>query len=117
MAAEVEARIAGLEPLDWRGCCKTPAQVPQRFSVEMMHGRLVLAGGASAIDLRSGEPIAAVTTADAGAVAAAFAEGNAIQPGRPQIDRIDYDQWTVSGFKRDRPLYRVRLGDAEGTYL
>jgi hypothetical protein len=39
-----------------------------------------------------------------------------IDAARARADRIDYDQWTVSGeFNRDRPLDRIALGDDAGT--
>jgi uncharacterized membrane protein len=39
-----------------------------------------------------------------------------IDAARSRAERIDYDQWTVSGdFNRDRPLDRIALNDAAGT--
>jgi hypothetical protein len=39
-----------------------------------------------------------------------------IEARRESAERIDYDQWTVSGdFNRDRPLDRIALNDAAGT--
>jgi hypothetical protein len=39
-----------------------------------------------------------------------------IEAVRVSAERIDYDQWTVSGeFDRDRPLDRIALNDAAGT--
>jgi hypothetical protein len=39
-----------------------------------------------------------------------------IDAARGRAERIDYDQWTVSGeFDRDRPLHRIALNDAAGT--
>jgi hypothetical protein len=39
-----------------------------------------------------------------------------IEAARGRAERIDYDQWTVSGeFNRDRPLDRIALHDAVGT--
>lgn len=35
----------------------------------------------------------------------------------PKIDAIDDDQWTISGFSRDKPFYRVRLNDRADTVL
>jgi hypothetical protein len=39
-----------------------------------------------------------------------------IDAARGRAERIDYDQWTVSGdYNRDRPLDRIVLNDAAGT--
>jgi len=51
-------------------------------------------------------------------VAAAYARQPGIDLSHANIDRIDYDQWTVVGeFDIDRPFYRVALGDDAGTEL
>jgi hypothetical protein len=40
----------------------------------------------------------------------------AVDAVRGRAERIDYDQWTVSGeYNRDRPLDRIALNDAAGT--
>src|SRR5262249_6053927 len=39
-----------------------------------------------------------------------------IDAARGRAERIDYDQWTVSGdYDRDRPLDRIALNDDAGT--
>jgi hypothetical protein len=41
-----------------------------------------------------------------------------IDAARGRAERIDYDQWTVSGeFDRDRPLDRIALNDRAGTQV
>lgn len=112
------ARLAGLAPLDWRKCCVLPGGPSSDFSVEMMHGRLLLRGGGVPIDLSTGKRIAAVSQADARAIAAGFARGNSIAAGQLAFETIEKDQWTVSGeFRPDRPLYRMSLDDAAGTQI
>lgn len=112
------AQWAGLAPVDWRGCCFLPPKLPADFMIEMMDGKPLLLGGGAAFDLRTGQRLAPVTPDVARGVALAFARGNAIQSGNIVIDKIQRDQWTVSGeFRRDRPLYRVHLGDTADTWL
>ncbi len=107
------ARIAGLQPLDGGQCCVMPAgAAPSSFSVEMMHGRLLLTGGKKPVDLRTGQTVDGITPEDARATARRFA------PGAATLETIDHDQWTVAGeFRRDRPLYKLSLNDGTGTQL
>ncbi len=47
-------RMAGLTPLDWRGCCHLPSAMPAHLGIGMLHGRPVLFGGRAPWDLRTG---------------------------------------------------------------
>jgi hypothetical protein len=51
-------------------------------------------------------------------VAAGYARSHQLDASRATAERVDYDQWTVSGdYNADRPLTRVALNDAAGTEL
>jgi len=51
-------------------------------------------------------------------VAAGYARSRGLDIPRADVDRVAYDQWTVSGdYDSDRPLYRVALNDAAHTEL
>lgn len=65
-----------------------------------------------AIDARDERPAPAVTAADAGTIASRFARGVVASVEGPIRD----DQWTVpNDYDALRPLYRVRLVDADDT--
>lgn len=120
-------RLRGQRPLDFTGCCQTPAaadgEVPlSGFTVEMLADRPVLRlrtllGADSTVDLRTGALLGPVSASLAGAVAATHAA--ALGSARPPrlLGAIDFDQWTVSGFRRHRPLYHFALDDRAGTEL
>ncbi len=51
-------------------------------------------------------------------VAAGYARSHRLDASRITAERVDYDQWTVSGdYDPDRPLFRVALNDTAGTIL
>jgi hypothetical protein len=51
-------------------------------------------------------------------VAADYARSHGLEVSHARAERVDYDQWTVSGdYDSDRPLYRVALNDTAGTVL
>lgn len=60
---------------------------------------------------------AAITSPDlARAAVSLYARNRGIESTQVSVDLADYDQWSVpNGFDRYRPLYRVALGDIEGT--
>lgn len=73
------------------------------------HSRVVTASGGAD---------ASVTSSDAAlAIARDHARSRGLDASRAGIiARADYDQWSVpNGFDRHRPLFRVALGDADGT--
>src|SRR5580658_8942926 len=51
-------------------------------------------------------------------VAAGYARSHGFEVLHASAERVDHDQWTVSGeYDSDRPLFRVALNDAAGTEL
>ncbi len=51
-------------------------------------------------------------------VATGYARSHELDASRATAERVDYDQWTVSGdYDSDRPLIRVALNDTAGTVL
>ncbi len=51
-------------------------------------------------------------------VAAGYARSHGLEVLHATTERVDYDQWTVSGdYDSDRPLFRVALNDTAGTVL
>jgi hypothetical protein len=120
-------RVAGLEPLDFSGCCDGSASelsfanlVVDRFQVEMLAGRPVLRLFAwpeeQVVDLRRGSLLPELTPSAGEAVSAAFARQIGVETRGAEIRPLWSDQWTVSGeFEPHRPLYRFRAGDAAGT--
>jgi hypothetical protein len=51
-------------------------------------------------------------------VAAGYARSHELDASRATAERVDYDQWTVSGdYDPDRPLIRVALNNTDGTVL
>jgi hypothetical protein len=116
-------RTAHLAPIDWSRCCRIdesvigPNDSISRAQIEMLAGRpvLELAGGSGRklIDLVSGAALGPISESTAESVAASF-----VRPESPSVTSLNFDQWTVSGdFNRDRPLFRVALGDPAGTIL
>lgn len=118
-----DVRLAHLEPIAWKGCCKIPDTPPAgvqpgSIGIEMLGGRpvLFLSGDSHPIDLLTGALIERISADQAAEVANRFATTNSPQPRL--LGRIDRDQWTVSGdFNSERPLFRFGLGDAADTEL
>src|SRR5260370_1388648 len=118
-----DVRLARLEPIAWKGCCKLPDTLPAgaqpgSIGIEMLGGRpvLFLGGNSRPIDLLTGALIESISLGQAAGVAKRFATTNSPQPRL--LGLIDRDQWTVSGdFNSYRPLFRFGLGDAADTVL
>ncbi len=117
------ARLRGLEPIDWSGCCIVrddalgDAERIARFQVEMLAGVPVLrlaspAGERRLIDLTTGTVLGTVSVTQAESVAADYAQaGGHWDPPRLE-GSIDYDEWTVSGeLDSDRPLFHFLIDD------
>jgi hypothetical protein len=123
-----QARLLRLPPLDWKRCCSVDAlalgdgESVRGFSIEMLDEhpalKVVLDSGATrVIDLDLGHALGQISPAQARSVATRF-----IAAGAPThavlVSFIDYDQWTVAGnFASDRPLFKVVLGDPDGTHV
>ena len=125
---DADARLRSLAVLDWPRVARLARQVAggnqqyARFQLEMLSGSPVLrlwrvdssmqllqlnaSAGASGID----EPQAV----DA-AVRYAKYLGRPVRAAVTEL--IPYDQWTVAGSRRDRPLYRIDIGDDSGTEI
>jgi uncharacterized iron-regulated membrane protein len=121
---DAETRVRGLEPLDWRAVEQLAQRVDgpggpfSRFQLEMMAGSPVLRLWAPEAPMRlvqlAAPGGAALSGKQALAVAARYV-GNGGGRAVPAAELIDYDQWTVGGSRRDRPLYHVAMGDNAGT--
>lgn len=125
-ALRAEARIHHLPALNWNSCCTLDDRAlgaherVRRFELEMLEQHPILrvvleSGEVRLIDLTDGKVLGFVTAPQAVGVAERFAFPTVATPGTAAV-RIDYDQWTVAGnLEGERPLYRVSLGDANGT--
>jgi hypothetical protein len=117
-------RLAHLQPIAWRDCCKiadAPGadSSPRRMRIEMLDGKPVLFSGEESrpLDLSTGTWIEGISAGQAAEVAKRYAARASPAPPR-LLGLIDRDQWTVSGdFNAARPLYRFALADAAGTEL
>jgi hypothetical protein len=120
-------RLATQEPLSLAGCCQLDAAraaagdgAIDSFTIEMLAGRPVLRldrgfGPSSAIDLIAGVAIEPLTPQQAQRVAASFARSSGATGSARLLGIIEFDQWTVSRFGADVPLYKYALDDAAGT--
>jgi hypothetical protein len=125
-------RRAGLAPLDLTQCCElgalaaSPEAVAPGFRVEMLRGAPVLRlggggrGGRASesapaiIDLRTGLPVSALSSAEVLEVAAHYGRGNGIE-GLPRlVGPLEVDQWTIQSARRNQPAYHVAFDDPAG---
>jgi len=121
------ARLRGLEPLRWAGCCASgrlrlgDGERLSGFAIEMLAGRPVLrlaaSGGPRTVDLASGAELHGLTTPTVQAAASAYAKGNGIVGLPHDLGLIDQDQWTVEGAGRRGPVHHLRFDDPAGTEL
>jgi hypothetical protein len=130
-----EQRIAGLQAIDWQGCCQFaeslrsgPAEGPisdgtsvSSFQLEMLGGRPVLRGvfegvGRRVIDLRTGAMIESTSDEDAVRSAMLFAKsfGAGAGAGPRVVGPILQDQWTVASSRADRPFHEFAFDDDAG---
>lgn len=118
-------RAAHLAPIAWDRCCRADSDALgsgdtiDRFRLEMLAGTPVLDLGdgpdaSGRVDLSSGAELEPISSAQASAVASAYA---AHYPVRA-LGRVQLDQWTLEGVPPDeRPLYRFAVEDPAGTQL
>ena len=121
------ARLRGLAPLRWTGCCDTgrlhldDSTRLTGFSVEMLAGRPVLhlafPGGARTVDLATGADVRGLTAPMVQATAAAYARGNGVTGGVHDLGLIASDQWTVEGASRRGPVHHLRFDDPARTEI
>src|SRR5690606_20999365 len=127
-ALDAEERLAGLETLNFADCCDLsalPAQdaaVAPSFRVEMLLGDPVLrtAGGARSgvppiLNLRTGEPVTELTSAQVLEVARRFGDGHGIEGTPRSLGVIDIDQWTIQSARRNAPSWHFAFDDRAGT--
>ena len=117
-------RVAWLEPLDLRECCRLPNHfgniAVDRFAVEMLAGRPVLRVFAGprqyVMDMAGGQIVGGLDETAARSVATSAARTFGLA-GQPVLrGRIERDQWTVAGsYHPHRPLYHFAMDDAPGT--
>ena len=124
-------RLGGLQPIDWKSCCRLANPGPLADSqpvstavVEDLGGRPVVRvqtsdGKGAVLDLLSGAPVGRIGARQALRVAETFLRSRAtVFEKTLTLDVIERDQWTVSGeFNPDRPLYKVALGDRAGSEI
>ena len=117
-------RLAGLEPLDLKGCCQLPADFGNvdvdRFRLEMLAGtpvlRLMAGRRQHVIDLRDGQHLPAFRPADARSIAARAAPRYGLHGTPRLVDVLERDQWTVyASYHPHRPLFHFAMDDPSGT--
>ena len=117
-AVSAEQRLAGLKPLDLTHMTSNLGLGPgpvEGFRIEMLADRPVLRlasdAGRRVLDLQTGERIESVGSAEATAVAVAYAASRHIRSTSTQTELIDQDQWTVEGATSRGRIYRVSFSD------
>jgi hypothetical protein len=130
-----EQRLAGLEPLNFTLCCNTSrldadndARAPG-FRIEMLLGDPVLRlnGGFrdasregssfSALNLRTGLPLAELSPADVIKVARQYGQANGIEGEARSLGVIDIDQWTIQTARRNQPAWHIAFDDPAATEI
>ena len=119
------ARLRGLEPLRWTGCCAAGRLDDwagrSRFRVEMLAGRPVMRApspdGLQTLDLTAGAPAGPLSAAAVQAVAAGYARGAGVAGRASDLGVIADDQWTVEGSGQRGPVHHLRFDDPKGTEL
>lgn len=122
-------RMAALPPIDWTSCCDVSdgkslpddAEVAS-FQLEMLGDvpilRLALADGElRLVNANYGSTLAGIDRTEARAAAAQFGTSHNLSVRDARLQLIDHDQWTVGGFRADRPLHWFALNDADGTEI
>ena len=120
-------RVAALPPIKWAGCCKldgadAPAAAERiaSFQLEVLGDVPVLrlsfaAGESRLVDLFTGKALDVLTPEQAWSAAAHFGAHHDLSMRQATQDLIEYDEWTVGGFRKDRPLHHIAFHDAHGT--
>ena len=113
-------REAGLAPIAWTHCCTfgdtQDVQEVKRAVVEDLAGRPVMRFDGQVLDLESGRPVHAVAASEAAHVATAYATAAGVSGWPRSPERVERDQWTVTGyFDRRRPFWRFRFDDPKAT--
>lgn len=120
-----EERLAGLERLILPETLPSlpidPTANASSLRIEMVNGAPVIRigggrDGGGAFDLATGQVSSALDEAGVRRLAATHAAGNAISGDIARLDRIDNDQWVVSG-ARLQPLWRAEFSDPGNTLI
>ncbi len=128
-ALDEQERVAGLPALDLDSCCAFDAVLAsigdvtiRGFAIEMLADQPVLKTGdgfgTAVVNLRTGQYIDSVSETEALQVAADYLQQRGLGGTPTLIDRIESDQWTVTGaYNEHRPMYRLAVGDPAATEL
>ncbi|MEW5683463.1 MAG: PepSY domain-containing protein [Pseudomonadota bacterium] len=117
-----EDRAKAMAPIPWARCCVFGEgggfEVVPRGVVEEMAGRAVLRVGSDVTDLSTGRPLAPLSETEARRVAATYAAARGVGGRAVAAERVERDQWTVTGyFNKRRPLWRVDFDDRRATQV
>jgi uncharacterized iron-regulated membrane protein len=123
----LKEREAGLAPLELAGCCALDRMpladdAPVRsFRIEALNGapvlRIATEEGRKVFHLKDGTALEPLGAGDVSAVAAAFARGAGIAGAPVKAEPIRVDQWSVSFWRREAPVWRVRFDDPGSSYV
>jgi hypothetical protein len=125
---DAEARVRSLAPIDWRQVAQLAGKAAganqryPRFEFEMLSGSPLLRlwpldAPVQLLQLDSSAGTSNIEKAQAVDAAVRYARDLGDRVSAPRAELIPYDQWTVGGSRRDRPLYRVEIGDDSGTQI
>ena len=122
-----DQRVATLPPINWTRCCDTDGAAGladdtpiASVQLEMLGDEPVLRLGLADGSLRLLSPLDGRAFKDIGhdeafAAAAQFAASRGLTMRDADYRMLDHDQWTVSGFRADRPLHWIAFNDPDGT--
>lgn len=116
-----QERLAGLATIElagWRADLPVAADASVGgLQIQMLNGQPVMRlGREEAYSLSTTQPVDVLDETSVRAVAQAFASGNGIAGEIAKLERIENDQWAVSG-ARQQPLYRAEFTDAGATLV
>lgn len=130
---EPEQQLAGLAPLELENCCNLgEVELGQdgplpAFRLEMLLGDPILRfngfavrgpnGTSSALNLRTGEPLAELSPEQVLSVAQQFGRGNAIPGEARSLGLVDIDQWTLQTARRNAPTWHFAFDDPAHTEI
>ena len=125
-SADEQIRLLGLAPIEWGRVNSTALTVLEgsdrfsRFQLETIAGAPVLRlwsvdGRMFMIDAARGVVLRPINEQQAIDAARRYGMSLGTTVTQPAAQKILYDQWTVAGSAKDRPLYRVALGDSADT--
>jgi hypothetical protein len=122
-----DERVAALPSINWTHCCDTDGAAAladdtpvASFQLEMLGDEPVLRlgltdGSVRLLSPRDGHALKGIGHDEAMAAAAQFGRSRGHSMRDAEYVVLDHDQWTVGGFRADRPLHRVAFNDPDGT--